>query len=130
MLKSKNIITAVIILAHGSKEQHIKRVVVALAKKLSLCFSSKSLIVSYAFLQFNKPSFEEIVKRIFSKNNPKKIIILPLFVSHGRHTLYDIPKIINNIKRKYRRVSIKLALPLGSDAYLVKLLYKRYKEVV
>lgn len=125
----------IIILAHGSPEKRFKKVVSSLRQKFSKCFVKKSTLVYHAFLMFNKPNFTSLLKSLLIKGNKslKKIIILPLFISQGRHSLRDLPKIIKCIKdeyKKYKNIPIKLALPLGSDDYVVKLLYKRYKEVI
>lgn len=124
----------VILLAHGSPESYMKKVVISLQKKLSNELTKKNCTVKYAFLQFNKPKLKDSLVKILNsqlKTKNLKIIILPLFISHGRHTLFDLPKITKDIKRlfkNYKDVCLKVALPLGSDNLVVKLLYKRYKE--
>ena len=59
-----------------------------------------------------------------------KILIIPIFISQGKHTLVDLPRIISDFRKNHKGVTIKLALPLGGDDLLVKLLYKRYKNAL
>lgn len=122
----------IVLLAHGSPQKHAKNCLTSLRKKLLPYFEKNSFVLSYAFLQFNKPNLEECLFKILNnKRDYKKysVIVLPVFLSQGRHTLYDVPKILKNIKRFYKDINIKLALPLGPDDLLVKLLYKRYKMI-
>ena len=118
----------IILLAHGSKEPYLKKDVIKLKKKLKKCFPvspSRYLCLYHAFLQFNKPSLKECLQKITGS----KIVILPLFISQGRHTLYDVKRIIKDIKRRHKYLDIKLALPLGPHDLIAELLYKRYKEI-
>lgn len=122
----------IILLAHGSPEKYAKKVLISIKKKLSGYFEKKRFALYHAFLQFNKPDLESCLKQVLKStinNRQSKIVILPVFISHGRHTLFDVPKIIKNIKKKYRGVKIKVALPFGSDDLLVRALYKQYKKV-
>lgn len=127
----------VILLGHGSKEKHAKQVLVSLKNKLSKCILNKALVF-YAFIQFNSPTLTKLFKRLRAKldlRRIKRVIIIPAFLSYGKHTNSDLPKLVNEIKEKQlkaynKKIDIKIALPLGSDNYIVKLLLKRYKEVV
>ena len=128
----------IILLGHGSPEKYAKKVIISLKKKLSKYFKKKNVIIYHAFLQFNKPSLNSCLQKVLNstfdipaegearqRRQSLKIIILPVFISHGRHTLHDIPKVINEFKKKYNGVFIKLALPLGSDDLMAELLNKR-----
>lgn len=127
----------VILLSHGSKEKYSKQVLVSLKNKLLKCISDKAFVF-HAFIQFNNPNLTELFKRLRVKldlRKIKRVIIIPVFLSFGKHTNQDLPKLVKEIKEKHlkannKKIDIKVALPLGSDNYIVKLLHKRYKEVV
>lgn len=131
----------IILLGHGSPEKYASKVLLALKKKLLIRFSKDKYDLYHAFLQFNKPSLEYCLQNVLKSkiDNPARgearhrrqksqILILPVFLSHGRHLSHDAPKIIKKTKLKHKGVGIKLALPLGSDDLLVKLLNKRIKQ--
>lgn len=115
---------SIILLAHGSPEKYAKRVLLEIKKKFSKNCNNKKTKIYHAFLQFNKPSLEKCLNKI----KDSKIVILPVFISDGRHTKRDLPKIIKTMK-KSKGLSVKVALPLGADDLMVKLLFKRYNEV-
>ena len=122
----------IILLAHGSPEKYAKETLISLVKEFTGCLKKNKKMIYCAFLQFNRPNLEECLIPILNSKCPlssMKIIILPVFVSHGSHTLKDVPAIIKKLKKIYKGLNIKLALPLGNDKLLVKLLYKRYREV-
>ena len=132
-MKSQHINQAIILLAHGSQKKNAKRDLALIKRKLSNYLKNDSFILYNAFLQFSKPTLESCLGKILNSKfitKNLKIIILPVFVSHGRHTSFDIPKIINKMKTIYKNPNIKVALPLGSDDLLVRILYKRYKETI
>lgn len=116
---------SIILLAHGSPEKYAKRVLLAIRKKFSKYCNKKKTKIYHAFLQFNKPNLEDCLNRI----KKSKIVILPVLISHGWHTKQDLPKTIKTMKKRYRGLSVKVALPLQADDLMVKLLFKRYKEV-
>ena len=122
----------IILLAHGSPKKYAKQTLLALVKKFKSFLKRKNVHICHAFLQFNKPTLEECLRKILSselKVQNLRIVILPVFLSHGVHTMLDVPKIIKKLKKSYKGLNIKLALPLGADELLVKLLFKRYKEL-
>ena len=118
---------AIVLLAHGSPLPDAKKAIVSLAKKLSRYIRVK---MYYAFLQFNHPRLIKCLYNIVGNKKLKvsEVMILPVFISDGNHTLSDLPKIIKTFKKTYKHINIKLAKPLGNDDLVVRLLYKRYKE--
>lgn len=118
--------TAVVLLAHGSSKDNMKKVLLKIKKKISDLLEKEKLLVFHAFLQMNKPAVDNVLNNVRKLNTIREIIILPIFVSHGEHTLWDLPRIV---KKHNKKVKIKVAKPLESDDLLVKLLCKRYYEI-
>ena len=124
----------IILLGHGSPEKYAKKVLLALRKKLRAKLSRNKYNLYYAFLQFNKPSLTSCLHKMFNSTfdiRHSKILIVPVFLSNGRHLMYDVPKIIKKIKLKcvkHKKLNIKIALPLGSDDLIVELLNKRIER--
>ena len=127
-------IKIILLLSHGSPEKHAKQVLVALKNKLSRYLKQRQIIfyLYYAFLQFNRPTLSECFDEIIRRYNKHiiSVVVLPVFISHGRHTLSHVPKIIKDIRNRHKSLRVKVALPLGSDDLVVKLLVKRYKESI
>lgn len=121
----------VVLLSHGSSKKYAKQVLTSLKKKLSSILQKYNVQFFHAFLQINKPLLEDCLLGIMDSKNIKisKIIILPVFISHGKHTRDDLINIVRKFKKSYEKPNIKLAEPLGDDEFLVKLLAKRYKNI-
>lgn len=115
----------IILLAHGSPEPYAKKNLIELKKKFKQYLKDNSYIIEHAFLQFNKPSLRQCLNKY---NQQSEIVILPIFISHGRHTLSDIPEIVDNFQKKYK-LNIKVREPFNDDKSIVHLLYKRFKGV-
>lgn len=121
---------AIILLAHGSREKYPKIVLQELKNKFSQCFQKEKPKVYNAFLGFNKPYFDKLLNNLSQDKSITKILVLPVFISHGKHTLYDVPNIIKSFATRHKNIKIKLAEPLGADDSMVKLLHERYKDIV
>lgn len=102
--------TAVILFAHGAKndrwEKPMRRLADMLSEKLPDCQ------VSLAFLQFGEPSLPDQIDREI-KAGADRIVILPYFLAKGGHLLRDLPKIIEKGKEKHPGVKIEATDPIG-----------------
>lgn len=130
-MKNKIIREVVILLSHGSREVQAKRALALLKKKFSKYFSS-AIYIEYAFIQFNRPDLIALFKKLSVRldlKQIKRVVIIPVFLLSGKHTRTDLPLLVKKIKKIYGNLNIKVALPLGPDDYIVKLLYKRYKGI-
>ncbi|MDI6716332.1 MAG: precorrin-8X methylmutase [Actinomycetota bacterium] len=111
--------TGYIVLGHGSKVKEtvdiLKNITMSLAERLGL----KN--ISYATLQFNKPSLPEAIEA-FTRNNVTNIVILPLFLVNGNHMREDIPGIIKDELVKYPSVNIRLLDHIGDDSRITDIL--------
>ncbi|MBI1857549.1 MAG: hypothetical protein HYR97_00295 [Candidatus Melainabacteria bacterium] len=132
MKKRADIKRTVILLAHGSPKNHAKNVLLKIKNKISKYFA-KSCILKYAFIQFDEPSLLQCLNRISSK--VRHIVILPVFISHGKHTLNDIPMIVKSFKKNRKKgafhsVNVVIAEPLEAHDMVVKALYSRYMTAI
>ena len=125
-MSKSSIKDAIILLSHGSKEKYARKTLVELKNKLKKYFPKSKCNFYHAFLQFNKPTLYQCLNKVKSS----KVVIIPVFISHGKHTLSDVPKIIKKVRDGKENVIVKVALPVGSDDLLVKALYKRCKDAI
>ena len=121
---------AILLLTHGSSEKFAKKNILSLKKRLANMFQDKQHVFYHAFLEFNTPM---LLKSLYSIGGNKKlkiskVTILPIFISDGNHTLYDLPEIIKTFRKTYKHINIRVAKPLGNDDLVVRLLYKRYNQ--
>jgi sirohydrochlorin ferrochelatase len=79
-----------------------------LAKKLR---EKLGIPVEVGYSEFCSPSIPETVKQL-SDTGVEKIIVVPLFFTHCKHTEKDIPKILEEVKKQVENVEIEYADPL------------------
>jgi len=95
---------------------------------LSVVLKRPRSAFSLAYLEFAEPSIGKAIEEAIS-DGTKRLIIHPLFLSPGHHVTKDIPKIIEDMKRKYPQVEILYTRPLGIHEKLAEISKERIEEV-
>ena len=102
-----------LVIAHGSRRQasndEVRTLTARIAKKAGKEFD----IVESAFLELAEPSIPGGIQQCVEKG-AKQIIILPYFLSAGRHVAEDIPSEVNETRGKFPDVDIQIAPYLGA----------------
>lgn len=114
--------TALILLAHGSKDKRWQKPFEELLHSVKKENSSENIFLAY--LDFCLPSLFDIVESIYDKCD--FIEILPLFMAGGGHVDNDIPKIINQLKEKYPKIKIEILSPIGENPKSIS----AFKEII
>lgn len=78
--------------------------------------------IDCAFLELASPSIPEGID-ICVNQGATEIIVLPYFLSAGRHVSEDIPAEVNSVRENYPDVAIKIADYLGSSDGICELLF-------
>lgn len=118
----KNIYT--IIISHGSKYYSWILFFKKLLKKIKIkIFCLNKIFIS--FLNKNKKYFIEIIKKGL-KESILNYLIIPLFLSRGRHIKFDLKKIIYNILKIYKNIKFYSLNIINYKNNLIKLLIKNY----
>jgi sirohydrochlorin ferrochelatase len=112
---------ALLLVAHGSRRQQSNDEVVVLADKLSKNCSDQYNIVHAAFLELAETLIPDGIKKCID-DGASSIIVLPYFLNSGRHVVEDIPNIVNDTKKYYPGVEIKIAPHLGASDLMMDLL--------
>ncbi len=86
---------ALVLVGHGSRLPYSKEMVSTIANKIR----EKNLydIVEIGMMEFNEPTIPQAIKSAIDKG-AKKIIVVPVFLAHGNHTMRDIPKMLGLVK--------------------------------
>jgi len=114
---------AIVIVSHGSRWNDVSFELKNIKEEIKRKFNSKCLI-EYAFLEFCNPSIEEILEILVEKGC-KKVILLPYFLSYGKHLKKDIPEIV---KRFNSKMEITIADPIGTHPKIIEILIDRINE--
>lgn len=118
----KNIYT--IIIAHGSNHYSWILFFKKILKKIkkNIFFLNKIFI---SFLNKEKLYFIKIIKNGL-KNSILNYLIVPLFLSSGKHVKFDLKKIIYNILKIYKNINFYKLNIINYKNNLIKLLKKNY----
>jgi precorrin-8X/cobalt-precorrin-8 methylmutase len=124
-------IVGLIILCHGSRGQKAADDLPATMQGIVTGVTAllpRSVTVSWAALQFNKPTLEEAVASIVA-NGATSILIIPYFLFSGRHIEKDIPEIIQTLSDCYPGITFAMARTLGDSEQFIPQLVDRIREV-
>ncbi|MDF2955980.1 CbiX/SirB N-terminal domain-containing protein [Candidatus Alkanophaga liquidiphilum] len=83
--------------------------------------------VRIAFLQKNKPTLEETLEELAVASPGGKVLVLPVFLARGTHTLKDIPEILESYGESLR---IIYGEPLGADDRIIEVLLDRARATL
>lgn len=113
---------ALLIAAHGSRQQASNDEVISLAKRLAADPQCGFAMVMAAFIQFASPAFMDQVDAM-ARQGVSEIVVFPYFISAGSHVLADIPGFITQAREKYPRIHVTLLPHVGGlkgiDAFLL-----------
>ncbi|MFO1462744.1 MAG: CbiX/SirB N-terminal domain-containing protein [bacterium] len=116
---------AVVLVAHGSRleaaNEEVRQVAARLEERL------ETPVVA-AFLELAAPDIPTGIDLALAKS-PREILVLPYFLTQGRHVQEDIGAPLAAKARAYPETSIRLLDYLGKDGALVELLAERLGKV-
>ena len=85
---------------------------------LTLC-SVQSGVVDYGFLEFNHPTYEAAVERMYAKGI-RKIYALPVILFAGSHAKNDIPYELNTLQGYHDDLTISMGKHIGVSSFLLE----------
>ena len=109
---------ALILIAHGSRLEIANEEIRSLSRRLE---SRLGHPVIGAFLELASPSIPEAVD-LALQTQSGEILVLPYFLTQGRHVQEDIPAILAEKARAYPETPLKLLPYLGSQGEILDLL--------
>jgi len=127
-------------IAHGSSSrehvQTIQQLVRGLLNRLSQFNAVAAYEIAYMGSRKGLRGISEALRELSTKC--EKIVVLPVFLTPGKHVTSDVPREIgiSNCKStsKYeieidgRHITLVYANPIGFDERIVDVLYERFKE--
>lgn len=115
---------AVLLISHGSRSPKTEKEVRALVRALKA--KSQIDIFEYAFLEMEKPSIPEGLKRCVQKG-AGVIVVLLNFLNSGRHVERDIPRLLKAARRRYPKVKFRITKPIGQHKRIEELFLEMIK---
>lgn len=117
--------TAIVLIAHGSREEEANADLRHLADELRRQGEYDSVIAAY--LELASPTIEDAAATCIG-HGARRLILLPHFLSAGVHIKRDLASIRDRLAERFGEVDVRLADPIGRHPLLLKILRERAKE--
>jgi sirohydrochlorin ferrochelatase len=117
--------TALLLIAHGSRQAEANDDLTALAEELRQ--SGSYAIVEASFLELAEPTIAEGGHRC-TLQGAARVILLPYFLSAGVHVQRDLRDHRDRLARAFPAVEFALAQPLGRHPLLREIVLQRAQE--
>ncbi|WP_456413948.1 sirohydrochlorin chelatase [Thiolapillus sp.] len=104
---------ALLVVAHGSRRAASNDEVRALCERLQKEAGAEFSLVRAGFLDLAEPSIPEGVAQCV-RRGAGQVVVLPYFLSAGRHVSEDIPAEVEKARAAHPHVAIRLAPYLGA----------------
>lgn len=118
---------ALLVVAHGSRRNASNDEVRQLTDELRALAGDEFTQVECAFLELAKPSIPDGIDCCIAEG-ATEVVILPYFLSAGRHVVADIPEIVAGSQARHPAVNLRIAPYLGQAPSLVNSLLELSKK--
>jgi len=112
---------SLLLVAHGSRRRESNDEVRSLAEGLRGRAGGRFDIVQCAFLELAEPSISDGIDACIA-SGAGTVVVIPYFLSAGRHVVEDIPELVAAKRRQHPKVRIELAPHLGAAEDIAQLL--------
>ena len=116
---------ALLLIDHGSTRDDANDLLPKVARMVREM--SDFEIVCYAHMELAEPTIQQGFDTCVAAG-ATEVIVHPYFLSPGRHSVSDIPRMVAEAAAKYAGVSYRLTEPLGLDPKIGELILKRVRE--
>jgi sirohydrochlorin ferrochelatase len=116
--------TGLVVFAHGSRVEAANEAVRAVSASLA---ASGDRVVEAAFLELGEPDLPGAVRRLVDRG-ADRIVVIPYFLTMGRHVERDLPRIVKEISREHESLPIEVTPPLDGHPALLQALLDRARE--
>jgi len=121
-MRDPNPKTAIVLIAHGSREEEANADLRHLAEELRR--GGGYDLVSAAYLELASPTIEEAAATCIG-HGARRLILLPHFLSAGVHIKRDLTSIRTRLADQFPEVDVRLADPIGRHPLLLQILRER-----
>lgn len=111
---------AVLLVAHGSRVPESNREIEILAARLAR-YVEPGPTVAHGFLELAQPSIPEAIDTLV-RSGKRRIVVIPYFLSAGRHVAGDIPAIAADARARHPGLDIEVTGHFGAQDRVLELL--------
>jgi sirohydrochlorin ferrochelatase len=116
-----------LVVAHGSRRAESNDEVRELARLLGSQVGASFGSVSCAFLELAEPSIPDGLRAAIAAG-ARDVVVMPYFLSAGRHVVTDIPGEVDIVRTEYPDINITLAPYLGAAPELASLILRHVQS--
>lgn len=112
-ISNKPLLRSCLIIAHGSRREGSNdevRNLASLMRSMTDAFKT----IECAFLEIAQPSIEQGLTKLIAHGSTE-IIVVPYFLSSGRHVVTDIPEQIEQIRKTHPDIVIQVTNHIGAN---------------
>lgn len=118
-----------LIVAHGSRRAASNQEIQQLVERLLAC-ENQFASIACGFLELAEPSIPDALRQLIAQG-ARHVVVMPYFLSAGRHVSEDIPAEIASVAETHPEVEIVMADYLGAADEIVHLLLSQaHKNLV
>jgi len=117
--------TGYVVFAHGSRLEAANDSVRMIASELAKAGNLE--LVGIAFLDCTPPTLETAVGQLV-RRGATEIVVVPYFLTMGRHAAEDLPRISAEASRIHKEVVIHIAAAMDGHPALAEVLLQRARE--
>ncbi len=115
--------TALLLIAHGSRNAEANDDLVALANDLRDSYA----IVEASYLELAEPTIDAASRKCVAQG-AERVILVPYFLSAGVHVRRDLQDRRERLAKEHTGVEFRLAEPIGRHPLLRAIVVQRAKE--
>lgn len=116
--------SAIIVVDHGSKRDTANDMLLALVQDIK---AQTNTPVFAAHMELAKPTIAEAVDEC-AGIGARHIIVVPFFLSPGRHVLHDIPRLTLHAVNKHEGMSYDVRPPIGTHPDIIGIVMDRARH--
>lgn len=121
--------TGLILVDHGSKREAANTMLNGMVDLLREQSGDRYVVIEPAHMELAEPTLDQAYERCIAAGATTVVVSL-FFLSPGRHSRSDIPRMVDELREKYPAVNGVVSEPLGIDPGLATLLLKRAEEAL
>lgn len=114
---------ALLLIAHGSNRQFSNNEIRTLTDRLRNKIRSHFDYIACVFLEISEPSIADGIRQCAAAGI-KEIVLLPYFLSAGKHIAEDIPAIVEAQRKHYPQIDMRICDYLGKRPEMEDLLMR------
>jgi sirohydrochlorin ferrochelatase len=118
-------LTAVILIAHGSRRAEANDDVRQVARQLSS--RGEYAAVEVAYLELAEPTIPDATQACVA-TGVQRVLLMPYFLSAGRHVVEDLQRHCRELSLAYPNVGFELCPPLGVHPLMLDFVRDRLHE--